>query len=338
MPNGGNTRKQIRLQLSVGFILAILLIGLSASFLPKVGAEPAGSSAKIWTDKADYHPGTTVTIYGSGFAAYTQVSLDVTKVKDGTVTNWHVMSNANGSFTAIYQIDKHGAPLYKIASTDGTNNAKTTFTDSAILLSPNSGLPGDTVSVSYIGNNFTPDDTITASFDGYVGTFTLSGTTTVDSLGGFSGITFAVPSCSSGTHNVNFYDQHGDSGYSSFTVLISQPITVTIANSTPAADVTVYDTTASSIIGALTAGDSLHYVSMPAGDSYILTFSNLPSNIQDGFNIAGVFSGASGSYVADGSTNPSLTAYEQVQNTFAVMGLSGTDTVELTGTYLGTSS
>jgi YVTN family beta-propeller protein len=100
----------------------------SASNPPAIQAAPA----QIWTDKADYHPGELVTIYGSGFLANTPVSFVVTKLKDNTTTTWSADSDSQGNLTTTYQIDAEGAPLYNIEATDGTNMAKTTFTDSKV--------------------------------------------------------------------------------------------------------------------------------------------------------------------------------------------------------------
>ena len=238
-----NIRKQIRSKLSVAIILAILLLGFSASFVPRVGAEITGSSAKVWTDKADYHPGTTVTIYGAGFTPFAHVSLDVIKVKDGTITNWNVISKADGSFTATYQIDKQGAPLYKVAASDGSDFAKTSFTDSV--------------------------------------------------------------------------DQH---------------IKVTMANGAPSATVVITDITNPTDSSNITADGTMQTVTMDGGDSFTLSFTN-SGNSRDGFSNSG-FSETSVTYTAS-DTEIDVTAFEQVQNTFAVTGISGTDTVSLTGFFLG---
>lgn len=89
--------------------------------------------ARIWTDKPDYHPGTLVTIYGSGFTSNGYIFLSVTKEKDESVTNLHARADLNGDFVAHYQIDKQGAPLYKIVATDGKTTAETVFTDSMTI-------------------------------------------------------------------------------------------------------------------------------------------------------------------------------------------------------------
>ena len=186
--------KQIRINIYVGLILALLLLGFVASFAPKVGAQSAAPEAKIWTNKSDYHPGTVVTIYGSGFTAGASVALQVTKLKDGSITNWNVVADSQGGFTTTYQIDKQGAPLYKVFATDGVNTAKITFTDSScqITLTDTTtlgtyGNEGDTVTIS--GSGFQATDTVSITLDG--SPLTVSGSETVQSGGSFS-VTFTV--------------------------------------------------------------------------------------------------------------------------------------------------
>ena len=94
-------------------------------------------TATIWTDKADYHPGETVTIYGTGFLPNANVAINVTKQSDGTVSSFNVISDSNGNFTTSYQIDNVGATLYTVTATDGTNTATTTFTDSTFGIDAN---------------------------------------------------------------------------------------------------------------------------------------------------------------------------------------------------------
>ena len=233
-------RAKTKINLYAGLILTLLLIGLTSPFASKVGASPA---AKIWTDQADYHPGTTVTIYGSGFAPFSQVSLEVTKVRDGTVTNWNILSKANGSFVTTYQIDKQGAPLYKVTATDGSASIKTSFTDS-----------------------------------------------------------------------------------------VNQPIIVTMANGAPSSTVVVTDTTTPVDSSTINADGTLQYVTMEGSDSFTLSFINSGDN-RDGFSNSG-FSETSIIYTAS-IVELDVTAFAQIQNTFTVTGLSETDAVALTSTYLG---
>lgn len=79
-----------------------------------------------------------------------------------------------------------------------------------------------------------------------------------------------------------------------------------------------------------------HTITFDKDASYTLSFDSL-TNVRDGFKegvntFSATYSGTS----VSGSV--SITAYEQVYNTFSAAGLSGTDQVTLTGTTLGTSS
>jgi hypothetical protein len=117
---------------------------------------------------------------------------------------------------------------------------------------------------------------------------------------------------------------------------VSQPITVTMSNSAPSATVTINGGNPSP--STFTADGSSHTIIMNYGASFTLSFSNT-GNTRNGFNVGGSFSATSSSYIA--STTPiSVTAYEQVQNTFSASFIGGNptsgDTLVLTGTYLGT--
>jgi hypothetical protein len=109
-------------------VFFFLMFIVASSFLIQVRAQ----TATIRTDKADYCPGETVTIYGTGFLPNAKIAINVTKLADGTVTSWNVTSDANGSFAATYQIDNAGAPHYRVTATDGTNTATTAFKDAVI--------------------------------------------------------------------------------------------------------------------------------------------------------------------------------------------------------------
>ncbi len=89
------------------------------------------------------------------------------------------------------------------------------------------------------------------------------------------------------------------------------------------------------------AADGTPYkIAMVAGDNFTLYFTN-SGTTRDGFIVLNVFSANSSQYYAS-STAISITAYEQVQNTFSVTFNGGSptssDSLKLTGTYLGTSS
>ena len=87
---------------------------------------------RYWTNKADYPPGSLVTIYGSDFSPDANVSLTLTN-PDNSTYSWSVFANSTGAFTTTYQLIVMGH-LYFVVATDGTNTAETTFTDSGLGL------------------------------------------------------------------------------------------------------------------------------------------------------------------------------------------------------------
>ena len=85
--------------------------------------------ATVWTDKLDYSPGETPTIYGSGFEASADITVSVTR-PEGTTNSWVVGSDDSGGFTTSYGMDLVEG-TFIVTATDGTNTATITFTDKA---------------------------------------------------------------------------------------------------------------------------------------------------------------------------------------------------------------
>lgn len=437
----------------IAFTMALFLTFSSAlGNYDGTGYARASTDAKIWTDKADYHPAETVTIYGTGFLPNINVALNVTKLKDGTITTLNTKSNSHGNFTTTYQVDKVGAPLYNIKATDGTNDATTTFTDStpptldghiisaagkgtsfsvtltttntndviyvifAVAGAPTVGAPAATGLTFYSRGSRTSANgaiyayyaiaasaltavtiSVTSStseygelmafgiagantaspFDGSAATSTgtsspasvtfstslanefvigglfvygtanantiTAGNTTIDSVNQ-NGATkmggadeYATPT-SSGSQTLSYtiagtwtndWDMIGDAVKGA----VTQPITVTLSG---ASSRTVTINGGNPSPSTFTADGASHSISMDAGASFTLSFSNSGS-VRDGFSVSSAFSATSGSYTASSSA-VSVTAYEQVQNTFSASGLTGSASASLTGTYLSIGS
>jgi hypothetical protein len=105
--------------------------------------------ATIWTDKGDYGPEETVTIFGSGFLANKQVAITI-RAPDSSVATIYATTDGSGAFTAYYTLDGMEG-TYTVAATDGTNTATTTFTDTTYryftaTISPNTAITGETKS------------------------------------------------------------------------------------------------------------------------------------------------------------------------------------------------
>jgi len=91
----------------------------------------------IQTDKGDYMPSETVTINGTGFAADTQIFVDVTR-PSGTTFSWSILSDSSGNFVTTYDIQSDSSGIfsgtYTVTATDGVDSATTTFTDLPLIL------------------------------------------------------------------------------------------------------------------------------------------------------------------------------------------------------------
>jgi hypothetical protein len=136
--------------MSKGIVIAIASILILSTAVISVSAD----TASIWTDKNDYSPGETVTIYGSGFNANAEITITIVQ-PNGTKDTITANSDGNGSFNAYYVINNdEPVGLYTLTSTDVNNTASTTttFTDA-----PKVG----SVSVSPTSNTVTTGNTAT---------------------------------------------------------------------------------------------------------------------------------------------------------------------------------
>jgi hypothetical protein len=115
---------------TVCFLILVLVVLAVLPVLVSAG-QVDGGGAVIWTDKQDYSPEQTVSIYGSGFKARAYVTVSVTR-PDGHVDEWGVLSDGYGAFIASYQLDGITGTYY-VTGTDGTSTATATFTDQAAV-------------------------------------------------------------------------------------------------------------------------------------------------------------------------------------------------------------
>jgi hypothetical protein len=87
----------------------------------------SAEGATIWTDKDNYGPSETVTIFGSGFLADAEVTITIT-APDLSVATIYALTDEFGAFTAQHLLDGMFG-TYTVTATDGTNTATTTFTE-----------------------------------------------------------------------------------------------------------------------------------------------------------------------------------------------------------------
>ncbi|MGB9622752.1 MAG: hypothetical protein ACPL07_02795, partial [Candidatus Bathyarchaeia archaeon] len=114
--------KMLKRNAAIMLIASLMLLAVSAATIVK-----AEETTRIWTDKSDYAPEETVTIYGTGFLPESLVTVEV-KRPDLTVDSWSITSDSDGNFTTTYLLDGITGE-YTIIAIDGTNTAATTFTD-----------------------------------------------------------------------------------------------------------------------------------------------------------------------------------------------------------------
>jgi len=184
-----NMKGEMKMRSEIRF-LAIFMILTFMIMIPTSHAQ----TATISTDKADYSPEETVTIYGSNFNPEAAVSITVTR-PDGSTNQWTVTSDESGSFIASYLLDGIEG-VYTVDATDGTNAASITFTDKTApgsLAAPSGSLPytgpafnpthwavqiGDTIHGTISGATDLEDETTTTVFikSSYFGNTEVTGT------------------------------------------------------------------------------------------------------------------------------------------------------------------
>ena len=262
-------------------IFASLLISAFSLTLAKA------ADASIWTDKADYSPEETVTIFGSGFLANAEVTVTVTR-PDGSVNPpaWTVTSDESGNFETAYLLDGI-LGTYTVVATDGTNTATTTFTDAthvntSTTLNAISGplVAGQTYSFSgTVSANPTVPDSATVQLrydtDIHGGYNSIGGTTTTSGGNGEFLGTFTAPSIGTYYFIAHFvsYNVGGgqgttwdssDSGYRG-PITVSQGYQLTVNTNPTGVDSTTGSGTYAS--GAVVSISAPEYQDIVAGSS-----------------------------------------------------------------------
>ena len=115
--------------------VSLVMVGLTIGFACRAQAQPS-----IATDQADYPPGSTVTITGSGFQAGESVQCQVLRIDIDENAGfehdpWQFAADADGNFTTTWYVteDEAGAllQLTGLGLSSGLT-AQTTFTDAGI--------------------------------------------------------------------------------------------------------------------------------------------------------------------------------------------------------------
>jgi hypothetical protein len=167
------------------------------SLIPSTGA--AGSSAAI---------------NGSGFDAYAPITVRF----DGSTVSTSCITDARGSVRyCAYTVPDAAEGPHTVTASDGTTSAAAMYTiGPAFSLKPTAGAVGSTVLLS--GSNYTPDSSLTVTFEGTA--LRTSGTCTTDDKGNLptsNNCAFTVPPATAGIYNVTTSDGT-NSGTAIFTV------------------------------------------------------------------------------------------------------------------------
>jgi hypothetical protein len=279
--------------------------------------------------------GSTVNVTGFGFATFNPVTITFGGSTVLTIPANNTTDNF-GFFNVSFIIptgQTSGGKTVNVADAS-LNSAISTFTVTpSISLNPTSGNAGSTVTVS--GSGFAASKQITATYAG--SSITLSGITNTNSTGSFFGATFTVPtSTAGGTQSVVIRDASSNSANANYMVnTLTQKITVALSNSAPATQVIINGGYPQP--NTLAADGTQYSIQMVAGASFNLSFVN-SGNTRDGFNLTNAFSTSSSLYTAS-INSISVTAYEQVQNSFSTPFTGGNpgslDSISLIGTNLG---
>jgi hypothetical protein len=172
--------------------------------------------------------GDTVTVSGSGFDASSSITIYFDATYAGAAT-----ALATGTFSgATFTVPESYRGSHTIKAQDASlNYATATFTVlQSITVTPTSGGVGDTITIN--GNAFAGNSGVTIYFDAAT-----VGTATTLSNGTFSGVTFAVPSSSRGSHTIKAQDYSLNYATAIFTV--AQKITITPTSGVAGTTVTV---------------------------------------------------------------------------------------------------
>jgi hypothetical protein len=130
----GSTGRRLGLRAILAFA-ALMATALLAS-VPAFAADEQGSGPQIWSDKADYSPGESVVLSGSGWAPSELVHITV---NDDQGQTWRrdvdVIAGVDGALTDSFQLPEHFVATYTVTATGPlSGTATTSFTDGNVKI------------------------------------------------------------------------------------------------------------------------------------------------------------------------------------------------------------
>src|SRR3954454_19667340 len=127
-----NGRQRLRFARVV--ILAALAAGLMFALFPSAGF--GSTQPTIMSDRADYTPGSTVTLTGANWVAGNSVHI---VVNDTLGQTWQhvadVTAAGDGSIVDVFTLPNYFIAKFDVTATGSAGTVTTTFTDSSAVLS-----------------------------------------------------------------------------------------------------------------------------------------------------------------------------------------------------------
>jgi hypothetical protein len=148
-------------------------------------------------------PGSSVALTGSGFKANATIAVTF----DGKNLSKNCTTDANGSISpCALTIPAVASGIHTVTASDGTTSASASYTiGPAISLNPIAGAVGSAVTLS--GSNYTPNSTLTVTFDGAaLGTFGICTTDANGNLPASNNCAFTVPATTAGSDTATVSD------------------------------------------------------------------------------------------------------------------------------------
>lgn len=236
--------------------------------------------------------GDSFNISGNGFTASATVTILFDDASAGTVA-----ATATGSFSSTaFTVPEAPRGSHNIKGQDtssATSSPTVSYTITPkITATPITGAVGDTVTLS--GSGYAANSAVTV----YFGNLNVT-STTANTLGSFTGLTFAVPSASRGSHTLRAQDAGGNAATATYTV--GQKMTINAATGVPGTSVSF----SGSGFGANQA-ISITFNSVAVTTSPAAITSSQDGSFAGSFAVPGVAAGTYAVAVSDGTYSYSL--------------------------------
>jgi hypothetical protein len=281
-------------------ILADIPLGPPA---PEASASFTVPTPSISISPTSGPPGTSITVVGSNFKLSSTVTIFFDLDSDGQVDPGETVGTAtagsSGAFSTIVSAPTLPSGSYSVRATDGVNTALgVTFTITpAISLSPTSGSPGTTVTVS--GSGFAASASGVVWFDsnnnGALDSGEPSASVTASATGTFTA-TLTVPTVAAGTYNIRADVPSGGTVEASASFTVPTPsISISPTSGPPTTPITVtgsgFNVGASGVVwfdsnnnGALDSGEPSASVTASATGTFTATLT-VPTVAAGTYNI-----------------------------------------------------